>query len=63
VKKEKEREKKGEKKQFFLKGDRYKIPKSCPITERKTAAERGERGAKKGTESLNFNRCMSKKAN
>jgi len=35
-------------------GDRHKIPKSCPITERKTAAERGERGAKKGTKGFHF---------
>jgi len=43
--------------------DRHKNPKSWAITERKTAAERGERDTKKGTESLNFNGCTSKKAN
>ena len=41
--------------------DRHKNPKSWAITERKTAAQREERDTKKGTESLNFNGCVSKK--
>ena len=57
MKKEKEREKK----QFFWKGDRYKITKSCPITERKTAAERGERDTKKGTKGFHFHRVFVEK--
>jgi len=60
VRGKKQKQKKKKKKTEY--GGRHKIPKRCPITETKTEAERGERGAKRDTTSCNFKRvCVERK--